>query len=63
MMINRLQAHNHVSNAVKPLRAFFGELDVAVFKMLIMARKTITNSPVLAGITSRGGIRKEHQLT
>ena len=62
-MTNMLQVHNQVSNAVKPWMAFFGELDVTVFKMLIMASKSIIKSPVLAGITSKGGIKKEHQLT
>ena len=60
---NRLQVQSHISMAVSPPLADLGEFEVTAFRMLIIARKLITKSPVLAGITSSGGMRNEQQLT
>ena len=49
--------------AVSPPLADLGEFVVTAFRIFIMAKKLITNRPDLAGITSKGGIRNEHQLT
>ena len=49
--------------AVSPPLADLGEFVVTAFRMFIMAKKLITNRPDLAGITSKGCIRNEHQLT
>ena len=49
--------------AVSPPLADLGEFVVTAYRMFIMAKKLITNRPDLAGITSNGGIRNEHQLT
>ena len=60
---NRLQVQSQISMAVSPPLADLGEFVVTAFRIFIMAKKLITNRPDLAGITSNGGIRNEHQLT